>query len=62
MDREMKIKYECPYGEGFVCVNGYRYKQASTEEIIDAIKMDLPPGLLYIGECRSCVKATGGVK
>ena len=58
----MKIEYKCPFGEGFICVEGYRYKQVSTEEIVDIIKKDLPPGLLYIGKCDCCPRATGGVK
>ncbi len=53
---------KCPFGKDFICVQGYRYKQVSTEEIVDIIKKDLPPGLLYVGKCDCCSKATGGVK
>lgn len=55
---------ECPFGPGFVCVEGYRYKPTPglrPREMAKPLLQDLD-GLLFVGKCDCCVKATGGVR
>ena len=56
----MKIEYKCPFGEGFICVEGYRYKKTPTDQIVKLLPQDLP-GLLFSGQCFRCEKI-GAIK
>lgn len=57
----MKMENSCPFGTDHICVQGYRYKTAPTDQIAKSLPQDLP-GLLFCGQCFCCEKVTGGVK
>lgn len=63
MSPATSIEARCPFGEGFVCIQGCRYRRLPDDAapVRDPLPQDMP-GLLFVGRCDCCEKATGGVR